>query len=331
MKAERFARFFIIGLLFGLPLAILIARWIPPGSAAGQTVELHGKMAESGGWTPSDLTAEVGKPLHFRLTSDDVVHGFAIGQSDSRAVDVNPGEVTEATITFEKPGKYVFYCTRWCGPGHWRMRGVIEVSGGTPVSEESAQPLYVTLGLDIDALHPAAFIPLRKPSARRAASLDIPIPQEFQRPEFLRRRSPAETWTILRADAFTQGLSDDQVWDLIALAMQNNTSPAMLALGEQLYTQNCSACHGEDGSGVGVMATIISPDVQATPESGNEHKPPANFTDPQKMLGASPALLQGKILRGGMGTGMPYWGPIFTDEQTWALVDCLWTFQFDLH
>jgi hypothetical protein len=39
------------------------------------------------------------------------------------------------------------------------------------------------------------------------------------------------------------------------------------------------------------------------------------------MLGASPALLQGKIIRGGMGTGMPYWGPIFTEAQTWALVD----------
>jgi mono/diheme cytochrome c family protein len=34
-----------------------------------------------------------------------------------------------------------------------------------------------------------------------------------------------------------------------------------------------------------------------------------------------------------MGTGMPYWGPIFTDEQTWALVAYLYSlhsFQFDL-
>jgi hypothetical protein len=27
---------------------------------------------------------------------------------------------------------------------------------------------------------------------------------------------------------------------------------------------------------------------------------------------------------------MPYWGPIFTDDQTWSLVDYLWTFQFDM-
>ncbi|OGO73104.1 MAG: hypothetical protein A2Z49_07230 [Chloroflexi bacterium RBG_19FT_COMBO_56_12] len=329
MNAERLARLFVVGLLLGLPLAILIARWFPPGSAAGQTIEMHARMAESGGWTPSDLTAEVREPLHFRLTSDDVVHGFAIGQSDWPAVDVNPGEVTEATIAFEKPGKYVFYCTRWCGPGHWRMRGVIEVSGETAVEQDAEQPLYAVLGIDIDAPHPAAFTPIQRPSARRGASLGIPITKMYQDPEYLHRRSPAETWSVMRAETFTQGLSDDQVWDMVALAWQNSTSPAALALGQQLYTQNCAACHGEAGSGEGVMAASITPEAQLTAESGHDHKPPANFTDPKMMLGASPALLQGKIIRGGMGSGMPYWGPIFTEEQTWALVDYLWTFQFD--
>jgi mono/diheme cytochrome c family protein len=56
---------------------------------------------------------------------------------------------------------------------------------------------------------------------------------------------------------------------------------------------------------------------------------PAHLTDPAKMLDASPALLQGKILRGGMGTGMPSWGQIFTEEQTWDLVAYLYSFQFE--
>ncbi len=46
------------------------------------------------------------------------------------------------------------------------------------------------------------------------------------------------------------------------------------------------------------------------------------------MLGASPALLQGKILRGGMGTGMPNWGPIFDEQQIWDLDAYLYTYQF---
>jgi mono/diheme cytochrome c family protein len=55
-----------------------------------------------------------------------------------------------------------------------------------------------------------------------------------------------------------------------------------------------------------------------------------DFKDPAQMLGASPALLQGKIIRGGMGTGMPYFGPILTEEQTWALVAYIQSFQFDM-
>ena len=56
---------------------------------------------------------------------------------------------------------------------------------------------------------------------------------------------------------------------------------------------------------------------------------PVDFTDSKRILGASPALLQGKILRGGMGTGMPMWGSIFTEEQIEALVAYLYSFQFE--
>ncbi len=55
---------------------------------------------------------------------------------------------------------------------------------------------------------------------------------------------------------------------------------------------------------------------------------PADFSDPRRMLGASPALLEGKILRGGMGTGMPSWGPIFKEVDIWNIVSYLYTSQF---
>ena len=56
---------------------------------------------------------------------------------------------------------------------------------------------------------------------------------------------------------------------------------------------------------------------------------PVDFTNPTRTLGASPALLQGKILRGGMGTGMPMWGSILTEEQIWDLIAYIYSFQFD--
>ncbi len=96
--------------------------------------------------------------------------------------------------------------------------------------------------------------------------------------------------------------------------------------GTALYAQNCSACHGETGQGNGVLAPTPAPTSMAM---GSGSQKPFDFTDPRLMLGASPALLQGKLIRGGMGTGMPSWGPLFTEAQTWAYVDYLWTFQFE--
>ncbi len=108
---------------------------------------IHVHMAEDGGWNPDLIKAQVGKPLHLRLTSDDVVHGFAVGQMEMEGVDVLPGKVTDVTVKFDKPGTYTFFCTRWCGVNHWRMRGTIEVSGSNPNPELVAIPLYVKLGL----------------------------------------------------------------------------------------------------------------------------------------------------------------------------------------
>jgi hypothetical protein len=51
-------------------------------------------MPEYGGWSPDVIHAEVGEPLHLKLTSDDVVHGFAVGQMDMQSVDILPGKVT---------------------------------------------------------------------------------------------------------------------------------------------------------------------------------------------------------------------------------------------
>jgi mono/diheme cytochrome c family protein len=329
MKAERAARLFVLGLLIGIPLAVLLARWVAPVLGAGRWVTIHARMPETGGWAPADLSIPAGAPLHLKLVSDDVVHSFAIGQSDKPAIDLYPGEAVETTLVFDQPGKYTFYCTRWCGASHWRMRGTIEVTGesGQPDSEEP--PLYTRLGIDIDAPHPAGLVPVRRPSARRAANLGTEVPESYLSLDYLRRNSPADAWRDLRGEKFSEDLSDEQVWDLVALIWQLNTNPQALEAGRELYAQNCAACHGETGAGDGVIAPSLSAESHAESEFSHDIQEPADFTDAESLLGASPALLQGKIVRGGMGTGMPYWGPVLTEEQTWALVDYLWSFQFD--
>ncbi len=108
--------------------------------------------------------------------------------------------------------------------------------------------------------------------------------------------------------------------------------PEQVQSGEQLFTANCAACHGESGAGNGVYANQLAAGSESSNENqatGEHTQRPSNFTDPLSMLSASSAHLQGKILRGGMGTGMPSWGAIFTEDQTWALVAYLWSFQFE--
>jgi mono/diheme cytochrome c family protein/plastocyanin len=322
-RAELLSRILITtGLLLVIGIPLLLWQ---------QTPLIHVSMAEKGGWNPDTLKAEVGKPLHLRLTSDDVVHGFAVGQMEMQSVDVMPGKVTDVTLTFDQPGTYTFYCTRWCGINHWRMRGTIEVTGSNNNSTPVSAPLYVTLKLNIDAPHESPVVPSDPPSAARgkqlATNLDI---SRFSNQEFYQSNSPYQTFEKLAPTPLT----DSQKWDVVAYIWQANTTSDRLANGKKRFAQNCAACHGENGGGNGVFADDLKASGEASKQTmtGSDEmnmQTPANFTDPKRMLGASPALLQGKILRGGMGTGMPMWGSIFTEKQIWDLIAYIYSFQFE--
>ncbi len=317
---EWAARLVVLVLLVAVPLGIALAARVPE-----DVITLRASMPETGGWQPGHLTAQVGEPLQLRLTSDDVVHGFAVGRHNSPEVEVKPGQVTELSLTFDEPGSYTYTCTRWCGPNHWRMRGTIEVSGDVQDTAPAGPPLYVALGLDIDAPHPAEVVPAQTPSATRGSELDINYPQGLLSGDTYLTKSPVAVWLALRSAPELASFEDQQLWDAVAHLWRQNTTTDALALGETLYSQNCATCHGESGAGDGVFA-------QAGPDGmdgmrGHEVEAATAFTDPA-LLGASNALLQGKMIRGGMGTGMPAWGTVFTEEELQALLDYLWTFQF---
>ena len=301
--------------------------------ASSRSNVLHARVAEEGGWTPQTISARAGEPFTLHITSDDVIHGFGIGQSDLPYADVEPGKITDITVIFDKPGVYTFFCTRWCGLNHWRMRGTIEVSGeGSEATQASNPPLYVSLGIDIDAPHLAVSRPERIPSARpgrQLASGNTAL-QRLLNSDYYRSHSPDQVYSELQSTALTPA----QKWDLVAYIWRSNTTPQGLEEGRKLYTENCAACHGESGAGDGVFAQELAATGSASGQGMSgaadmSMQRPADFTDPERMLGASPALLQGKLLRGGMGTGMPMWGAIFTDQQTWDIIAYLYSLQFD--
>jgi cytochrome c oxidase subunit 2 len=67
-----------------------------------------------------------GRPVRFRVTSPDVLHGFQIVGTNVN-LTVAPGYVSEATATFNEPGEYLVVCNEYCGLGHHSMYGTIVV------------------------------------------------------------------------------------------------------------------------------------------------------------------------------------------------------------
>ena len=73
--------------------------------------------------------------------------------------------------------------------------------------------------------------------------------------------------------------------------------------GQKLYKQNCSACHGVEGDGRGPRAYFIVPR-------------PRNFTNPVEMAGIDDSRHLFTVIREGIvGTVMPAWGGVLSDEQ----------------
>jgi mono/diheme cytochrome c family protein len=230
-------------------------------------------------------------------------------------------------MTPDKPGRYAFACTRWCGVDHWRMRGVIEVTGDSPqVATAEPPPLFQQLGIDLDAMrHAAQVTPGVKPSTGAGAALNAKLPQDLTDPAKRRTLTPADAFHNLRANPANAALSDEDVWSLVAWAWLKDVKPEMLAGAETLYTRDCAACHGLDGKGKGPAGINLLGLAKMDPTMP---KGPRDFTDAGMMLTASDVLLQGKLLRGGMGTGMPEFGSLYSNEELWAMIAYLRTFLF---
>lgn len=312
--------------LAGLVLVGIIAAL----SFLRQPVTIHARIAEEGGFMPASIKARVNEPLRLRLIADDVEHTFAVGQYLMEPVTLVPGNPVDVTLTFDRPGTYTFYTTTPSSLNFWRMRGVIEVSGEgeAPVAEP---PLYVRLGLDLDGEHESEEEHVELPesvSASRGEAFASQIPSVYLSSDYYVAHSPMEAFEDLRGESSLEALSDGDIWDSVAYIWKQNTSATGLAEGQRLYQVNCAACHGENGAGDGQFAEEMKAIAE---QSLDEHgiQAPTDFTDAEHLLEAQPAKLHGLILRGGMGTSMPMWGSIFTEEQLWNLVAYLYSFQFD--
>ncbi len=322
-KQELLALCALLIILIGFPMGVFAYQYgyLPSTHGEAKVIDLVARAPEAGGWDPEYITVNKGDTVRLRITGHDVVHGFAIGKLGIDVGPIVPGEVATVEFVADEVGQFTYYCNVWCDPYHYRMRGTLEVvdpaaPDALPITEEGAD-----FGLDIDSPHEAEFYPATPPSAVRGRALadQIELPAlgdgSTELAEVLRRQSPSAVFQAIREGEAAASLSDEEVWDLVAYLWSTATTPERQATGEALYAKNCAACHGETGGGDG-------------PGGRYMEERPTDFTNARTMAGGSSQIYYAKIRRGGMGTGMPYWGTIFTEEETWSIVDYLWTFLF---
>lgn len=323
---ERVAVVALLLILAGTPLAIFGYQYLlRPALAPYRIIDILATVPESGGFQPDSIQVAVGETVTLRFSAADVTHGVAIGPG--LGVDlghVDPGHVAEVTLTFDEGGTYTFYCNSWCSPNHWRMRGVIEVQDTRRIPQPVRDPVIEALvaeGIDIDAVHSAlpehdaSADPFRTPSAERGARLveSVIVPRDLLDSERRRRMSPMQGLEVLQAA--NPGAARADLADVVAYLWTRHADDEPTVDAETLYAKNCAACHGETGGGDG-PASVLLP------------TPPAAFSDAATMSSRRSDVLYAKIRRGGMGTNMPNFGTLFTPEETWALVDYLWSLTF---
>jgi cytochrome c oxidase subunit II len=69
-----------------------------------------------------ELHVPVGQPVQLILTSEDVIHDFAVPAFRIKR-DVLPGKYTTEWFTVTQPGRYHIFCNQFCGDKHSEMVG----------------------------------------------------------------------------------------------------------------------------------------------------------------------------------------------------------------
>jgi cytochrome c oxidase subunit II len=82
-------------------------------------------VAQTFSFSPNPIEIPANRPVTFRLTSADVIHGFEIVGTNANAMAI-PGYVSQFTVAF-KPGEYTIGCNEYCGLMHHGMVGKLVV------------------------------------------------------------------------------------------------------------------------------------------------------------------------------------------------------------
>ena len=131
LRGKLFAATLLAG---AIVTGLTLLPWPHDAGAAEVTKHIDVK-ARQWAWDLSDDQARVGEVIEFRVTSDDVNHGFALYDEQLNMlaqVQAMPGFVNKVRHRFTAPGKYQILCLEYCGLAHHGMVAEIHVGNATP-------------------------------------------------------------------------------------------------------------------------------------------------------------------------------------------------------
>jgi cytochrome c oxidase subunit 2 len=116
--------------VLGIVVAVATLRPWPYDVSAADDVVTVTATGSQWSWEIEPREVPMGRPIIFKITSNDVNHGFGVYDPDGTIVfqtQAMPGYVNQVRYTFTKPGHYRVLCMEYCGLVHHNMIDEIEV------------------------------------------------------------------------------------------------------------------------------------------------------------------------------------------------------------
>jgi cytochrome c oxidase subunit 2 len=102
------------------------------GAPPGPDVKEFTVVAERYKFTPDRLEVSQGDTVRVTVRSADGTHGFAIKKLKVNTTVPKGGEPVTVEFVADTPGSFPITCSEYCGRGHSKMKGVLEVAAGAP-------------------------------------------------------------------------------------------------------------------------------------------------------------------------------------------------------
>jgi len=130
------------------------------------------------------IVIPAGKVVKFIVTSNDVIHAFAIPAFWTK-IDANPGRLNETWVKVDRPGVYFGQCSELCGARHGYMPIAVEVvpeatfnawlasKGGQPRAAVEAKAKAEAAAAKAAAAAPAAATPAAAPAGNEAVEAPV--------------------------------------------------------------------------------------------------------------------------------------------------------------